>query len=236
MNEIVKIDDLQVEVRRSNRRRTVDLTVDRLGNLIIAVPESLSESDIKKIIKQKQVWIYRTLARKEKAIHPKVDKEYVSGEGFYYLGKKYRLEVFRTEKNNSHVPSLQLLNGRFMLRQDSAEKGREQFIKWYTEKAQNWIGNAVDLLKERVGVNPIGIKIRDLKFRWGSCTPEGRINFHWRTILLPPEMIHYLILHELIHLKEHNHGSAFYEILERTVPDFREKEIWLERNGDLYVL
>lgn len=236
MNETIKIDDLIFEIRRSPRRRTVEMTVDRLGKLLIAVPAAIQKSDIERIIRQKQMWIYNALDRKRRALHPQPQKEYVTGEGFYYLGRKYRLKIFDPRPGDNNAPKLQLKNGRFLLRRDVAGTGRKQFVEWYTRKGLEWIAAQIDGLKERVAAEPQKLGIRDLKFRWGSCTSKGDVYFHWRTILLPPEIVRYLILHELLHLHEHNHSPAFYGRLERAIPDFREKEAWLERNADKYVL
>ena len=75
-----------------------------------------------------------------------------------------------------------------------------------------------------------------LKYRWGSCNADGDVYFHWRVMLLPPNVVRYLLLHELVHLHEHNHSPAFYMHLGRAVPEHREIEAWLEANGDSYVL
>jgi predicted metal-dependent hydrolase len=235
MSEIIQVDDLHIEVRRSHRRRTVDLTVDRFGQLVIAVPGSLNRVEVERIIRKKQLWIYKTMDRKREALHSRVQKEYVTGEGFYYLGKKYRLKVFDGHEH-SDAAALCLKNGRFMLRRDAVESGKEHFVQWYIQRGRQWVVKAVDRLKERVATVPKSVGIRDLKFRWGSCTSKGDVYFHWRVMLLPPTVIHYLILHELVHLHEHHHGPKFYERLERAVPDFMDVEAWLEKNGDRYAL
>lgn len=236
MKEAIKIDDLKVEVRRSSRRRTVDLIVDRFGDLVANVPESLSIREVETIIQKKKVWIYTKMGQKELVLSPGKAKEYVTGEGFYYLGKKYRLKLFDPDGDEGHLSSLRLLNGRFWMTRSTAVEGRNQFIKWYTKQGYVWINNAVEQLKERVLVNPRSVSIRDLKYRWGSCNAAGDVYFHWRVILLPPEIIRYLILHELVHLHEHNHSSAFYDQLSRAVYNYREIEAWLEKKGDQYSL
>lgn len=236
MSELFQIDDLQVEVRRSSRRRTVDLIVDRFGELVINVPESLSSSDVAAIIRRKQEWIYNKLSQKERVLRPTGSKEYVTGEGFYYLGKKYRLKLFDIDETAKQIAPLCLLNGRFWMARPAATDGHNHFIRWYIQQGQKWISNAMDSLKERVLVKPRTVLVRDLKYRWGSCNAAGDVYFHWRVILLPPWVIRYLILHELIHLREHNHSPAFYERLIQVVPDYREIEKWLEANGDYYSL
>lgn len=236
MNELVQIDDLRVEVRRSPRRRTVDLIVDRFGDLVINVPEALPPRDVEAIVRKKQEWIYSKLNQKEIVLQPGEPKEYVTGEGFHYLGKKHRLKLFDPGPADAGVPPLRLLNGRFWMRRSSASEGRSHFIRWYTDQGLKWIANAVDTLHERVGAQPRSIYVRDLKYRWGSCNAGGDAYFHWRVMLLPPRVVRYLIVHELVHLHEHNHSPAFYEKLGRAAPDYREIEAWLEANGDLYSL
>ena len=109
-------------------------------------------------------------------------------------------------------------------------------MRWYTRHAQNWISQKCASLQARVAANPKSVKTRDLGYRWGSCTDGGNVNFHWRCILLPAPRVEYLILHELCHLHEHNHGPGFYERLRRASPDHLAHEQWLRENGDEYDL
>jgi predicted metal-dependent hydrolase len=236
MTELVQIADLRVEVRRSPRRRTVDLIVDRFGELVINVPQSLPADDVEAIIRRKQEWIYTKLGRKEAALRPSGPKEYVTGEGFHYLGKKYRLKLFDATEDVRPVAPLRLLNGRFWLKRGCAAMGREHFTRWYTQQGSRWIGDVAAGLQERVGAKSRSVSVRELKYRWASCNSRGDMYFHWRVILLPPHIIRYLIVHELVHLHEHNHSPAFYERLTRVAPNHREIESWLEKNGDFFAL
>ena len=236
MNELVQVGDLRIEVRRSLRRRTVDLIVDRFGGLVINVPEGLSSRDVETIIYRKQEWIYTKLNQKETVLRPGEPKEYIAGEGFHYLGKKYRLKLFDPPITERRFPPLRLLNGQFCMIRSEAADGRKLFVSWYSRQGQKWITDAAGSLKERVLAEPRSIFVRDLKFRWGSCNAEGDVYLHWRVMLLPPRYIRYLILHELVHLREHNHSPAFYQRLSQVAPDYRELEAWLEVHGDHYSL
>ncbi|HNQ90205.1 MAG TPA: SprT family zinc-dependent metalloprotease [Verrucomicrobiota bacterium] len=236
MSEHLKIDGLTVEVRRSVRRLSVDLTIDRGGGVVIAVPDHLSVAEIEKIVRGKQMWIYTALGRKEATQKGPPPKEFVSGEGFYYLGRKYRLKLVSDEAAANGSTGLVLKDDRFYLPLAKASKGRDLFVEWYCERAAEWIERRVRALKGRMAAEPKAIGIRDLGFRWGSCTHTGKILFHWRTILLPPERIDYLVMHELAHIHEHNHSPAFYERLRRASPDHKQHEDWFRRNGDLYSL
>ena len=234
--ERIEIKDLAVEVRRSARRRTVELSVGRDGGVVLYAPENTASETLARLVQEKMVWIYQQLGRKQDELHQLPAKEYVSGEGFYYRGRKYRLKLtddFLSVRNGKH---LQLLNGRFRMHRILAATGREVFVRWYSKRAEDWLPSRVQQLEDRVGITPEALEVQDLGFRWGSCTDKGKLLFHWRIILLPPERIDYLIQHELVHLHEHNHGPAFYERLRRAVPEYARHEEWLRVYGDLYNL
>ena len=234
--ETLTIDDLTIELRRSKRRKTADLVVDRSGEIVFSIPADFTKKKIEGLVRSRLEWIYQTLGNKQKLLHPKVEKEFVTGEGFYYLGKKYRLKVIRPESGEICPDALMLKNGRFCLAAEVVDGGLSHFQKWYSKQAKKWIDKELPKMAERVGVKPGPVKIMDLKNRWASCSKNGGLNFHWRVILLPSAMIRYLILHELVHLLEHSHNPRFYEILERVAPDYQESEDWLKLNGDRYSL
>ncbi len=234
--ERIKIDDLIMDIKRSSRRGTIELTVERDGHIVIYAPQEASDATLESRVREKLLWIHRKVGQKEEEFHQLPQKEFVSGEGFYYLGRKYRLKLLDGKDGFKSGSLLRLNNGWFFMPRDLAPEGRNIFIKWYTKHATDWILRRVKMLKARVATEPQSIEVRDLGFRWGSCTQKGKMFFHWRIILLPPERIDYLILNELLHLHEYNHSPAFYERLRRAAPEYEHQEEWLRRNGDLYSL
>ena len=82
-----------------------------------------------------------------------------------------------------------------------------------------------------MGIEPKGIEVRDLGFRWGSCGKKGILNFHWASILLPASIVEYVVVHELVHLVEPNHTPEFWLALERAMPDYEQRKNWLAENG-----
>lgn len=234
MSECLLIDDLEIEVRRSDKRQNVDLVVDRNGQIVISVPAQLSDEEISKVCNQKKIWLYQTLEKKNESIHLAEPKKYVTGEGFFYLGRKYRLKLIYNEPNKSEP--LKFRDGRFLLNNGKAKQGHELFVKWYSKRGQQWLEKKVLQLSTRVAKKPNSIQVRDLGYRWGSCTKQNQLLFHWRTILLPPERIEYLILHELVHLIEHSHNQRFYDRLAWACPEYKQHENWLRLHGDKYIL
>ncbi|MBR9877953.1 MULTISPECIES: SprT family zinc-dependent metalloprotease [unclassified Halomonas] len=222
------VDDLTFEVRESSRRKTLEITVDRDGELVIAAPSGTDERLLRDFVIEKRLWIYRKLAQKAEQRRRLPQKEYVNGEGFLYLGRSYRLKRVATDAQSA---PLKLVNGRFQLRQDALPDAREHFIRWYTTRATAWLLAKVKEHARRMGVEPAGVTVQDLGYRWGSCGKGNRVYFHWKTILLPRHIAEYVVVHELVHLREPHHTQAFWRRLERAMPDYEQRKGWLARHG-----
>jgi predicted metal-dependent hydrolase len=224
------VDDLSFDVRWSARRKTLEIAVERDGSLTASAPEGTDTVVIKAYVREKRAWVYRKLAEKSALRSSTTAKEYVSGEGFAYLGRSYRLLLV----DSQDVP-LKLEAGRFKLRRDDADEGRRHFLDWYSRHARIWLRRRVGLYAPRLGTAPAGIEIRDLGHRWGSCSKSGALNVHWATIMLPVSIVDYVLVHELVHLAEPNHTPEFWLKVERAMPDYDQRKRWLAENGASYL-
>lgn len=101
----------------------------------------------------------------------------------------------------------------------------------YREKARQQIESRCAYFGERMGVDYGRITIRAAKTRWGSCSAQGNLNFHWKLVLMPPEVLDYVVVHELAHRKEMNHSQRFWAEVERILPDYRKRRKWLKEFG-----
>jgi predicted metal-dependent hydrolase len=205
-------------VRRSVRRKTLGLTVDRGGELVAHVPFGTSVDELHRWINKKLLWVYRKLALKEEAAPNIRAPEYVSGEAFCYLGRRFRLKVVPSQK----LP-LQFDGTRFILRRD-ARPAEFHFRRWYMETGTDWLQQRVEWLSQHTTRKPEKIEVRDLGFRWGSCGKGGVVYFNWRALQLPVRLVDYIIMHELVHLVEGHHGPAFWQALGRAMPDWQKRK------------
>jgi predicted metal-dependent hydrolase len=226
-------DDLTFEHRESDRRTTLEIVVDRDGSLVLATPPDVPREELEAFVEGHLEWIYTKLEDKEGHAAPRARKEYVPGEGFFYLGRSYRLQL--VDGVNERTP-LRLYRGWFELRDDVAPEGRQHFIDWYTAHLRPVLDRTLARLVDRLDAAPAGLHVRDLGYRWGSTDHRGHLYFHWRVAMLPFRMIEYVVAHELTHLVESRHTEAFWQRLERLVPDYEARRRWLEREGAQYDL
>ncbi len=230
MSTTLTVDDLEFEVRTSPRRKTIQITVDRGGELIVSGPQGCDLDAMERFVHEKRFWVYTKLAEKEALRQPTRSRSFVNGEGFPYLGRSHRLLLV-----NRQDEPLKLDRGRFRLIRSEAHRGREHFVDWYASRGRPWLSDRVERFAGRLGVEVLGVEVRDLGFRWGSCGKNGTLNFHWYTMQLPASIAEYIVVHELAHLKVHNHSQAFWGLVERLLPDFAVRKQWLAQRGGALV-
>lgn len=226
-----RVRDIEYQLLRSGERRTADVVIERDGNISVRAPEHLTEEQADAVVESKRLWIYRNLADWRDLNATRVVREWVNGEGFLYLGSSYRL-LFVQEQEEP----LKLKDGRFCLLREIVETGGEvaakrEFEKFYAEKGLERIKKRVAHFVPKVGVAPVSVDVKDIGFRWGSCTSDGRLSFHWKCMMATPMVIDYIIVHELCHLHHRDHTEAFWNEVDKVMPDHRERKQWLRRNG-----
>lgn len=134
------------------------------------------------------------------------------------------------------ILSLRLKAGRFYLHRRVIEQGgkaaaQQAFKAYFTVKGQQRFSDRVNYFALKVGVQVTGIKIKDLGYRWGSCGTKGMLNFHWACMMAPLKIIDYIVVHELCHLHHRNHSDAFWNEVDKVMPDYAERKEWLRKNG-----
>lgn len=222
--------DLAYEVVRTERT-TADIVVERDGRIRVRAPKRLTDQHIAGIVQSRRLWIYKTLAEWRDANASRVLREYRNGEGFLYLGRTYRLLLVAEQDE----PVL-LKNGRFCLRRDLAEganttTAQAAFRDFYIARGRERLSQRVKYFAPKVGVSVRRLAVRDLGNRWGACSPQGNLSFHWKCLMAPARIIDYIVVHELCHLHHLDHSAAFWNEVDKVLPDFEEKKAWLRRNG-----
>ncbi len=215
------------EVIRTNRIKTADVRVEE-GAVSVVVPKELETERISQILDDKRQWV-RNKIHLHRDAFPVNAKDYVSGESFSYLGRNYRLKV-----NRGHFKPVKLIQGRLVV---TVPKGKEQphmirnaLVRWYKHHAELKLQEKTMRYAAIIGVEPTGVGIKSFKSRWGSCSAKGRIDFNWKIIMAPNRMVDYVVVHELCHLKHHDHSRKFWKCVESVIPDCLEIKEWLKVN------
>ncbi len=237
MSEILQVDDLIFRIQRSERRKTIGLTIERDASLVAHLPKDADVEQASDLIKKKLVWVHQKLAAHRQAHRDDVFRrpEFVDGEGFYFLGRHYRLKLVDTKPDEPSTPTVRFEGDRLLFRREQVSAGEKRIADYYTRAAHPYLNSAVNKWKGIVGVEPARyVQVMDLGYRWGSCSSDGTLNFHWRAMQLPSPVIDYVVVHELAHLKVPDHSPAFWRELSRVLPDYETYREWLrQKGGDL---
>jgi predicted metal-dependent hydrolase len=234
MSEVLEVDELTFDVRRSKRRTTVGVTVERNASLVLHLPEDFPLPEAEPLVRSKLVWVHQKLINKQKAPSEGIFRrpEFVDGEGFYFLGRHYRMKLVDPAPEEGPVETVRFVGDLLLFRRDQVVAGPKRIADYYTRAAHPYINQAVDKWKRVTATTPAKfVSVLDLGFRWGSCSADGTLNFHWRVMQLPPPVIDYVVVHELCHLKVGDHSSAFWGEVRHALPDYQRHRAWLRDRG-----
>jgi predicted metal-dependent hydrolase len=207
------------------KRKTLAIDVYPDGHVEVKVPLETPLERVEAAVHKRAAWIVRQ--QKQYATYAKpnpLPRRYVSGEAYRYLGRQYRLKVVEDA-----VERVILSRGYLTVYIKQTEnKARIAALieQWSRTQAERVFEERLEVCLGRVeslGIGRPELSIRAMKTRWGSCTSKGRILINPKLIQMPKDLIDYVVLHELCHLKELNHSTAFYSLLDRVLPDWRER-------------
>lgn len=218
--------EFNYEIKYTNRK-TVNISVERDRSVIVRAPQGISAEKIECIVQSKKDWIIEKINHEQKYPAKLIPKEFVSGETLLYLGRNYQLLVVDNEIDDVEF------NQRFIISKSNQKNANKLLKDWYFERAKIKIEHQVKKYAKHLGVKYKEIKISDMKYRWGSCTPNNVIIFNWKLIKAPMYVLDYIIVHELAHLIEPNHTPKFWNIVSIQIPQYGKCRNWLKQNGHL---
>ncbi len=212
-----------------SKRKSVSLTVDNEGKLIVRAPKRVTKREINALVEKHAAWIRKKQAEKQKQREALTPHRFLEGELFFFLGEKYPLQLSDAKESN-----LELRNGRFQLSNFAQTDAKALFEKWYKKEARALFTNRINFYAEEYGFEYAKLKLSSAKTLWGSCSQKGNINLTWRLVMMPPKITDYVIVHELCHLREHNHSKRFWAQVEAILPDYKDRRNWLRENGSFF--
>jgi predicted metal-dependent hydrolase len=203
-------------------RRTVGLKITADG-LVVHAPKRIFEFQLNQILQEKAGWILRKLQAREEN---KIEKiQWQDGEHLLYLGQDITLKLVENNKKSTHFQNYELAIHAPQANIHAA--CRASVLMWYKKQAILDFTRRVEVFAAKLGVATPPVAISNAQSRWGSCNSRGQVRLSWRLLQAPPHIINYVICHELAHLKQMNHSTKFYAVVEQLFPNYKlaEKEL-----------
>lgn len=220
--------EFTVEYRR---RKTIEIGVEAPETVTVVAPDGLKDDVLIAHIKKKCKWIVQKQFEIKEIQSQRLDREFVNGEAFMYLGRNYALKI--EEDLCLKNPVTKLYQGKFIISTPIAdqEKLRRSIELWYREKALEKVVERVDYYQRYFQVEPSAIKVKEQKKRWASCTAKRELLFNWRCVMAPSWVLDYIVVHEMSHMLVMDHSKAFWSIVEGIMPDYEKRREWLKNYG-----
>ncbi len=225
--------DIHYTIKRSRRRKkTLCLQVTSLTEITVYAPAWTSESEIRRFIDEKKNWVAKALRTEAERVRHRLPKQFVSGETLYFLGRPYPLDVFFDPLQNL---GLSFRENVFYLNCPSDVDMKKFFtIAWYKKRAGRHLSARVEHWSRIMDLSARGIRITQAKSRWGSCSEKNVLALSFRLMMAPPEVIDYIVVHELAHIAEKNHSSKFWNKVIEIIPDYKNHRRWLREHQHLF--
>lgn len=229
---IFKLDgqEISYQLERRRGRRNVSLFVRRREGLLVRAPRRFPLRDIEALLREEENWIRKGLREREDWLRDNPPMKFESGEALSLLGVDWSLRVEReSSRKRAQVSAAE---GVLVLKLPEQSEAGDVLRAWLRRLARKVLLERTRHWAEETGLHPKRITQRDNRSRWGSCSSEGSLNFNWKLVLAPPEVLDYVVVHELCHLEEPNHSSAFWKLVESVLPDYEKHRRWLRDHGD----
>ncbi len=222
---------------RSRRRKTIAIHIEEDGEVRVVAPVHAPQEEIERFMRDKEGWMRSRSHNHRRQWRQIREKKFAHGQRFLFMGKKYELSVFNGEDLRTRF----LFDGRRMkvciprhVEEDRLREIliRKELLAWYRYQAREIIGSRVFHYCRLMKTDVQKIAIREQKRIWGSCHPSrGVIHLNWRLIFAPIEVIDYVVVHELCHLKVANHSRRFWRCVQKVLPDYKLRQRWFKSHS-----
>lgn len=217
-------DTIEYEVRQSSDATEPRIDVDIHG-VTVVLPDGGDEAP-DQLLRDNAAWVVEKMRKYDKYREQAPERRFEEGELFPYLGELR--EVVVEQRPSSSVGDETLRLAEHHASETSIKRALETL---YRRNARQRFGRRADYFAEEMGVEYDRIEIRNQRTRWGSCSTNGTLGLNWRLMMAPPEIIDYIIIHELAHLIEPNHDNSFWSLVAEYDPKYESHAEWLNENS-----
>ncbi len=212
---------IEADEYRFSKRKTLAVCIDPRGKVIVRAPKGYPKGRIAAFLAEKEGWIERhrqARIQKASALPSQID-----GYELSFLGEPLRLQVYDGKRRVKIGDTLYL----------PATNPEKSLLSWLKKEALGFFKERTDYWQTVMGVRATSVKISGAKKKWGSCSADNELRFTYRLAYAPTEMIDYVVVHELSHIRYKNHSAGFWQEVKKYLPDYACRRAWLKSNPQL---
>lgn len=217
---------VHVRVRESTKASTTRILIGADRPLEIIVPAGTDDTRVDEMLIARRAWI-AAKRRRVAAVRNRPARLGLACPGVVWLAG----QAVASDWREATVAAARLTGGRLVVSAPSEELGARAIERWYRREATRRLRLVAERESTRLGLRYRSLAVRDQRTRWASCSSSANLSFNWRLILTPPEVLDYVVIHELCHLRVANHSRPFWRLLESALPGWQESASWLAEHG-----
>ena len=229
---------IEYEEKKSARAKRLIISI-RAGRIRVTVPLQVSSRQVALFVESKKHWVYSHWKKQQTVRKALAEQDLFVGADFLYLGHPIHVQATLVQAQRTKVlcqqgglelfiPKSLVQNMEFAERQ---ARVKDVLNAWYKEDARKFFKEKLDYYGVKMKVEYHDFRVKEQKTKWGSCSGKGNINLNWRLMMAPEQVINYVVIHELAHLRHPNHGPRFWQFVAMVMPDYMEWRGWLRKNG-----
>ena len=221
------------------KRKSITIKIKHIDKITVISPQKVSKKIIKEMLIEKGDWILEKLNDYKSGEEYYKDKNFTSGEKFFYLGKEYTLKIIESNDNITNKSKSDIyIEGNYIIFKTinkDKEYIKNNLKKWYKKESEKIVLERLaycrDMSEIMIKLIPNSIKVKEQKKRWGTCTSKRDIYINSKISMARPEAIDYILVHEFSHLIYMNHSKEFYNLVKSIMPNYKDQETWLKENS-----
>ncbi len=220
MSELLKFNDLEVELSFKDIKNVHLRVHPPFGRVTLSAPKDMDIEHLRVFVSTKLGWIRK---EKKKFLSQQREPEYlyITNESHYFFGKRYLLKITPTDKKSEvilHHNKIEILISDI----NNKDLIKKKMYQWYRQQLKEFLSERIEYFKDKMNVSPESFGIRKVKTKWGSCNDVSKtIWFNIELVKKPKECIDYIVVHELVHLKERSHNKNFILLMNKYYPNWQ---------------
>ncbi|MDE0119534.1 MAG: SprT family zinc-dependent metalloprotease [Bdellovibrionales bacterium] len=233
--------DVLIILLRRPYQRSLFLSVEKGGQVKVNCSRNTCFKEITVFLESHWKWVQRQISEQKKIKKKYPVKRFYEGESFLFKGKIFKLKYknisvhkkdFQTPSSSSffYIKEKHLIYGWYGVADLDRKILNKKLRDFYKKEGEQSLHSALSHFSSRMDLHPHSVRIGSQRSLWGSCSSAGRISLNWRLVAAPPEVLTYVVIHELAHLRYLNHSNAFWSLVFLFCPHYKKQESWLKQH------
>lgn len=227
---------INYNIKRTKPKKSISIKIKYPDTVEVLSPSYVSDKEIQSLVLSKANWIFNKLQEFQDKKVEEINLSFEDNSNLPFLGEDYILNIVKSsniincklefDKNKfiAYIPT-------FISIDKQNKELKKIFVEWLIWYGTIIVNERINIYSKKLNVSFKSFKVKEQKSTWGTCSSLGNIYINYKILLAPIDIVDYVVVHELCHLREMNHSDRFWTLVQSVIPDYTIKRNWLKENG-----